>query len=91
MKKSHIKPKSFYKEAEDMQKGWGGYLKKIDKLKDKKQNNSLFTLSEFCWTLYGYGHCSSSWHKFEQFAKKSGKSKLRYNDWNNLFKKWNKL
>jgi hypothetical protein len=55
-KKSNVKNKEFYQEAENMQTGWGRRLKSIDELKDKIKNKKDITLSDFVYTLYGEGH-----------------------------------
>ena len=85
---THKKSDAFYQEAEDMSEGWGEYLKQIDKLKDKKWNNQSFTRSEFCWTLYGAGYCSTTWRAFEKYAKANVRFKLKYTSWWRIFEEW---
>jgi hypothetical protein len=85
---SNIKTKRFYKEAEDMQDGWGKYLRYIDTLKDKAQNNDRMVLNDFCWTLYGDGHCSATWGDFKEYAQKTGLYRHRYNKWLEIFDTW---
>ena len=87
---THIQSKKFYKDANSMQKGWGDYLLWIDRLKDKKQYNGMFTTRQFCWTLYGDGHCSQVWLSFQQEFLKKGIKVLRYKKWEQLFNDWNK-
>ena len=89
--KSHVKSKAFYKEAENMQTGWGRYLKKIDKLKDAVDNDSNITLDDACWILYGEGYTSLAWGKFRKFCvnKHWGKRKLPWVAWKALFDKQN--
>ena len=83
--KTNIKSKKFYAEAEDMQEGWGDYLRFIDELKDKRQNNGIFSLNQFCWTLYGDGHCSQTWLDFHAYALKSKILRRSYKNWTILF------
>jgi hypothetical protein len=86
--KSNIKSKKFYADAEDMQEGWGEYLRYIDTLKDKKQDNARFCLNDFCWTLYGDGHCSNVWEGFKQYANRAGYNCRTYESWTELFNGW---
>ena len=83
-----MKSKQFYQEAEDMQTGWGKYLRSIDHLKDKCAKDGVFTRSEYCWTLYGDGHCSSTWQEFQEHAKSRNLEKLTYSKWKQAFSEW---
>jgi hypothetical protein len=87
---SNIQSKEFYKEAEDMQKGWGKYLKAIDKLKDKVEFHKNLTLAEACWVLYGEGHCSATWREFKTHCRSLGLSRKRmiWEGWQGLFDAW---
>jgi hypothetical protein len=87
---SNIKSKEFYQEAENTQKGWGHYLKAIDKLKDKVENQKNITLSQACWVLYGEGHCSFTWREFKTYARSLGLSRKRmiWECWKGLFDSW---
>jgi hypothetical protein len=67
-KTTNIKSKKFYDEAENMQSGWGKYLKSIDILKDKVDNHVDITLNDFCWTLYGNGESYSTWESFKEYC-----------------------
>ncbi len=91
MKKTNIKPKAFYREAESMQKGWGKYLRAIDKLKDDCDNQVDISLKSACWVLYGEGYCSSVWERFQKYciSKKWGKKTMPWEAWKGLFDKWN--
>ena len=84
---SNIKSKKFYQEAEDMQDGWGKYLKKIDILKDKVDNKKDISLNEACWVLYGEGYVSSSWESFEKYCtkKKWHKKLMPWEAWEGLY------
>ena len=86
--KSAIKSKKFYQEAENMQKGWGNYLKSIDKLKDAVNNKKNIGLNDACWVLYGEGYCSSVWEEFEKFCIKNGwrRKKMPWEAWDGIFK-----
>lgn len=86
--KSNIKSKKWYAHGEKMQKGWGEYLRYIDTLKDKKQNNDRFCLNDFCWTLYGDGNCSSIWEGFKQYASGAGYNRLTYKSWRRIYETW---
>lgn len=88
--KSNIKSKKFYKEAEDMEIGWGRYLRSIDELKDKVDKGENITLKEACWVLYGDGHCSKVWGDFSIYCKfkKMDRKKLVWQCWNGVFQDW---
>lgn len=89
MIKSNIKTKKFYAEAEDMQVGWGDYLRSIDVLKDKKQSDSIFTLDDYCWTLYGDMYTSHWCEGFKKHIESTSKKHNRkYSQWTNAFKVW---
>lgn len=93
MKKSNIQPKSFYKEAEGMTKGWGSYLRSIDELKDKVDKDIPLTLNEYCWTLYGEGYCSAQWEAFYSYSVKLKlkRKKMLRPCWEGLFREWDKV
>jgi hypothetical protein len=87
--KSNIKTKKFYAEAEDMQVGWGDYLRSIDVLKDKKQSDSIFTLDDYCWTLYGDMYTSHWYEGFKKHIESTSKKHNRkYSQWTKAFKVW---
>ena len=86
--KSNAKEESFYHEANEMSRGWGNYMRKIDELKDKIASNNPLSLKEFCWTLYGEGHCSSTWESFAKYAEENKHVKYEFNTWTAIFKKW---
>lgn len=90
--KTNIKSKSFYKEAENMQVGWGKYLKCIDELENKVDNHIEINLKEACWILYGEGHCSAIWEKFNDYceSRKLGRKKMIWECWNELFQQWDR-
>jgi len=90
-KKSNVKNKEFYQEAEEMQDGWGKYLKSIDVLKDKIKNKKDITLRDFVYTLYGEGHCNDCREDFELYCKRKLKyvrKRMVYECWWGLFDKW---
>lgn len=90
-KKSNVKNKEFYQEAEEIQDGWGRRLKSIDELKDKIKNKKDITLSDFVYTLYGEGHSSYCWEAFELHCKqelKYARKRMVYQCWWGLFDKW---
>lgn len=92
-KKSNIESKAFYAEADDMQEGWGKYLRSIDVLKDKVQFNKEITLKEYCWTLYGDYYTSHCWGAFQKYGEKIlklTKKKMIYDAWSGIFSKWHK-
>jgi len=84
---NNIKSKTFYKEAEDMSKGWGKYLRSIDKLKNKVDKKRSISLNEACWILYGEGYCSFYWRKFEEYCIKNkwGNKLMPWEAWQGLF------
>lgn len=84
--KTNIKSKKFYADGEKMQEGWGKYLRYIDELKDKKQNNSVMSIADFCWTLYGDGHCSQTWESFKKDCEKSKILRRSYSNWEIIFR-----
>lgn len=90
--KSNIKSKKYYAEGENLSEGWGHYMKSIDILKDKVQNQEDITLKDVCWILYGEGWCSSYWKGFETYciSKKYKNRKMMWECWKGLFDKWYK-
>lgn len=88
--KNNIQSRSFYKEAENMQIGWGKYLKCIDELANKVDNQIEIGLKEACWVLYGEGHCSDVWTKFYDYceSKKLKRKKMIWECWDGLFRRW---
>ena len=88
--KNNIKSKEFYKEADSMKDGWGSYLLTIDKLKDKVENQKDICLNDACWILYGEGHCSSTWQKFQEYCCKTNLKtrKMTWKNWKVLFDEW---
>ena len=89
--KTNIKSKAFYAYGERMQEGWGGYLRYIDTLKDKKQSNDRFYINDFCWTLYGDGNCSTVWEGFKKYAESNGYDRRTYKSWRNIYDSWIKI
>ena len=90
-KSSRIKDDSYYAEAESMQDGWGDTLRWVDVLKDKIQYNKNITLKEFCYSLYGDGHCSHCWDAFKMYCEqdlKYSRKRLLYDAWKGMFDKW---
>ena len=89
--KTNVKSKRFYAEAEDMETGWGKYLKSIDKLKDAVQQQKDITLNDACWVLYGEGHCSSTWEAFRGHCikKQWSQRKMPCEAWQGIFNSWN--
>jgi hypothetical protein len=91
IKKSYIKDKSYYDEADSMQTGWGDTLRHIDELKDKIQYQIDITLDEFCYSLYGDGYCSHCWQAFKLYCKRTLKydeNRLIQDAWRGIFDKW---
>lgn len=91
--KTNIKSKKFYVEAEGMDKGWGKYLKSIDELKDRVEQQKDITLGDACWVLYGEGCCSSVWEDFADYcrSKRWGKKTMPWEAWQGLFQKWSQF
>jgi hypothetical protein len=90
---SNIKSKKFYQEAEDMEPGWGKYLRWIDVLKDKVDNQDNITLKEACWVLYGEGYNSSYWEMFYKHCtnKKWSKRKMPWDAWKGIHQTFFKI
>lgn len=91
IKKSYIKDKSYYKDAENMQKGWGHTLRFIDTLKDKIQYKKAISLNDFCYSLYGDGYCSHCWQAFRLYCNtplRYNRKKLIYDGWKGIFDVW---
>jgi hypothetical protein len=87
--KSHIKSKKFYQEAENIQKGWGRILKKMDILKDKVAANSPISIKDYCFTLYGDCYTSHCWERFEYYyVKNFGDNPLSHKSFQKIFKEW---
>lgn len=88
--KSNIQSEEFYQEAEDMQTGWGEYLRSIDELKDKVANKDDISLPDACWILYGDGHCSWTLGKFKEYctSKKWEIKTMPWDAWNGIFKEF---
>ena len=84
--KTYIQPKAFYAEAEEMQTGWGKYLRNIDILKDKVAQRKNITLREACWIMYGEGHTSSYWEAFKTYCEKMkwNRRKMPWEAWKGL-------
>lgn len=85
-----MESESFYKEANDMQSGWGNYLYKIDRLRDKVDNDIPINAREACWVLYGEsigngGHRDSflKWAEGEMPGKT-----FTWEIWKSLFYGW---
>lgn len=87
---SNIKSKKFYAEAENMESGWGKYLKSIDVLKDQVQQHKDITLKDACWVLYAEGHCYSVWEDFEKYCVKNRwkKKLMPWEAWHGIFEDW---
>ena len=87
---SNIKSKEFYDEAENMQIGWGEYLKSIDELKDKVKYKKNITLREYRWILYGEYYPISIRDQFYEYCKSLNytRKKMVYECWNGLFENW---
>lgn len=85
--KSNVQSKAFYKEAEDMQDGWGRYLKSIDMLKDRVELHQNIRLNEACWILYGEGYCSFVWENFKKYCIKMkwNRKSMPWEAWKGLF------
>lgn len=87
--KTNVRQPAFYREANQMQAGWGTYLKKIDQLKDKVAKNQKMNIKEFCWTLYGEGHTSHCWERFQRYyIKHFGQKRVNHKIFNDLFTGW---
>lgn len=86
-----MKTNKFYKEANDMQPGWGNTLKNIDRLKDKVDSNKCITINEACFVIYGESIASSSVYlRFKDYAiKMYGKKTFPWLAWKALFYNWN--
>ena len=90
-KKSFIKSKKYYKEAENMQEGWGETLRQIDILKNKIQFKKEITLDDYCYSLYGDCYCSHCWEAFKLYCEKTlkySRKKLIHDCWKGLFDFW---
>lgn len=89
---SNVKSKKFYAEADEMQQGWGKYLKSIDILKDSVDDKKDITLNDACWILYGEGHCSGTWESFKVECIRKGwkNKKMPWDAWKGIFDVWNK-
>lgn len=88
--KTNIKSKKFYSEAEDMQKGWGKYLKSIDKLKDAVEHGKDISLNDFRWVLYGNGWCSLIGDNFAEHCQVNrwSRKKMPFSAWQGMFDGW---
>lgn len=84
---TNIQSKAFYKEAEDMQKGWGKRLRHIDELKDKVKDMRSIGLNDACYILYGEGY---DWAGFDKWAIKNEFSRKRmvWEGWKELFSRY---
>lgn len=82
--------KNFYKKANEMQDGWGDYLKKIDLLYEKLNKNVAISDKEACWILYAeYIGNFIDRKKFMQWVRKELPNKMfTWQIWKSLFCGW---
>jgi hypothetical protein len=87
--KTNIQSEKFYKEANDMSLGWGDYLREVDKIEDKIQNEEPISLTEARAALWGKIPINSGMcKKFEKYAKNNKLDNLTWKKWKTCFFKW---
>ena len=87
--KTNIQSKKFYREANDMQDGWGDNLRSIDELKDKVDTNQDITISEACYVLWAERSINSDLYlKFKDSLIAFHDRKMPYPAWNGMFEDW---
>lgn len=69
MTKNHLKSPEFYKEANQMSKGWGTRLRHMDLLKNKKANFCNLSLNEFGYIMWLELHCMDEVDSFIKHCK----------------------
>ena len=85
---TNLQSEQFYKEANDMQPGWGDYLKRIDELKNKFDACSQLTIDEACWILWAEKYVpSQSYLAFKQWVKENDlhTHMLTFNIWHGMY------
>lgn len=88
---SNIQPENFYQEAENMQSGWGEYLRSIDELKDKVDCNEDITIHEACFVLWSERLVSSSIYlAFKKDMDSFAERKMPWPAWHGMFDDWSK-
>jgi hypothetical protein len=88
---SSVESPEFYKEANDMQPGWGKFLLRIDKLKDRVNAKKHISIKDACYILWAeQGIDSPRWLKFQKWAKQSSLHNRRFPwlIWKGLFFGW---
>lgn len=88
---SNIQSESFYQEANDMQDGWGDFLRSIDELKDKVECNEDITINDACYILWADKYvCSSIYLKFKDSVTAYHGRKMPWPAWNGMFEDWSR-
>lgn len=67
-----MKSEEFYQEANDMQAGWGNYLKSVDILRKKFDNNKKLKIKEASWIMWAEKHVTSNdYLAFQKWCKQN--------------------
>lgn len=87
--KTNIQSDEFYKEANDMSPGWGDYLKKVDEIEDKIQNEEPISLTEAWGAFWGKLRINSDMlKKFKTYAENNELDNLTWEEWKKNFFNW---
>lgn len=88
-----MQSKEFYQEANGMSPGWGNYLRKIDRLRERVDAGRDITVKEACWILYAESRAESTeWLAFQTWTirKKLSTRRFAWPIWLALFEGYRK-
>jgi hypothetical protein len=82
----------FYKEANQMEAGWGSFLRRVDRLRERVAKGLKIKLNEAFYILWCESNQATILKKFTAYCtkKKMGSLRLPLPAWRGLFEDWSK-